>query len=113
YKTLPQLISSGEIEAKVEIIKRTALSLAPLIVGIIAFSIAVSIPRGSVGIGVITSLILIVSYYIVYTFSKKLALKTGHPLVAFTPDFVFGAVALFLYRKACEEKISVNVGARW
>ncbi len=113
YKTLPQLISSGEIEAKVEIVKRTTLSLAPLIVGIIAFSIAVSIPRGSVGIGVITSLILIVSYYIVYTFSKKLALKTGHPLVAFIPDFVFGAVALFLYRKACEEKISVNVGARW
>ncbi|WP_457755066.1 LptF/LptG family permease [Thermovibrio ammonificans] len=113
YKTLFQLLKERDKEARVAVVKRTALAFASLIVGIIGFSIAVSIPRGSIGVGVLISLLLIVLYYILYTFSKKVALKTGQPLLALLPDVVFGAAALLLYKLAVSERIRINVGARW
>jgi lipopolysaccharide export system permease protein len=113
YKTLPQLLKENSKEAQVELLKRLALSLAPLIVGIIGFSVAVSVPKGSIGFGVLVSLLLTVTYYVVYTFSKKVALKSGQPLIALAPDLIFGAAAIPLYRFAVKERIRISVGERW
>ncbi len=113
YKTLPQLLKGRGVEEKVEIVKRLSLSLAPLIVGLLAFSIAVSLPRGSIGVGIVLGLITIIGYYIIYTVSKKVAVKTGLPLVALMPDLIFGAITLPLYLRAIREKLKLEVGGRW
>ena len=113
YKTLPKLLSSDSIEAKVELFKRTGLSFAPLVVGILAFSIAVTIPRGSIGLGVLISLLIIVVYYILYTLMKKIAFKTGIVLLPLIPDLFFLIPGFFLYVQAIKEKMELRVGGRW
>jgi len=113
YKTLFQLLKAKSKESFTEIFKRLSLSLAPLIVGVLAFSIAVSVPRGGFGIGIISGLLIVVLYYVLYTLSKKFALKSGIPLLALAPDVVFGTLALIFYRKALRERIKLEVGARW
>jgi len=113
YKTLTQLIREKTPGSRVEILKRLSLSLAPLIVGLLAFSIAVSLPRGAVGTGVVLALLTIVVYYVVYTVSKKLALKTGIPLIALSPDLLFTAITIPLYIRAVREKFRLEIGGRW
>ena len=113
YKTLIQLIEDGSIESRAEIIKRLSLSLAPLIVGLLAFSVAASLPRGAVGTGVTLGLLIVVIYYVIYTVSKKLAVKTGVPILAFTPDLVFGLITVPLYLRTIKEKLQIEIGGRW
>jgi len=113
YKTLLQLLKEKSKESSTEVFKRLSLSFAPLIVGILAFSIAVSVPRGGFGIGIVSGLLIVVLYYVLYTLSKKFAAKSGIPPLALTPDLVFGALALIFYRKALKEEIKLEVGARW
>jgi len=114
YKTLFELLKDREKkESSTEIFKRLSLSLAPLIVGVLAFSIAVSVPRGGLGIGIVSGLLIVVLYYVLYTLSKKFALKAGLPPLALMPDVVFGLLALFLYKKALREEIKLEMGARW
>jgi len=113
YKTLFRLLKENNIEGKVELLKRLCLSLSPLIVGILAFSVAVSLPRGSMGVGIAFGLLLIVTYYVVYTVSKKLAIKLGNPAIALLPDIIFGILAAAGYYGAVKEKISINTGMRW
>ena len=113
YKTFSELLKIKGAEAETEILKRLSLALAPLIVGLLAFSIAVSLPRGSLGTGILSGLLIIVGYYIIYTFSKKFAVKMETPLLALTPDVIFGALALFLYRQVIKEKIRIEIGGRW
>ncbi len=113
YKNLLQLIKEGSIESRVEIVKRLSLSLAPLIVGLLAFSIAVSLPRGAIGMGVVLGLLTVVVYYVIYTVSKKIALKSGIPLVALAPDLIFTAITVPLYVRAIREKFRLETGGRW
>jgi lipopolysaccharide export system permease protein len=113
YKTLLQLLKEGGRENLTEVFKRLSLSLAPLIVGVIAFSIGVSLPRGALGLGVTLGLGLIVGYYVLYTLSKKLAVKVGAPAVALTPDLIFGGLAVVSYLFAVKEKLKLEVGSRW
>ncbi len=113
YKTLTQLFERNDLEAKVEIFKRLTLSLSPFIVGILAFAIAVLIPRGSIGVGVLISLLIIVVYYVLYTFSKKTAVKLGIPFLPLVPDVIFGVLSAYFYRQAVEEKLKLDVGGRW
>ena len=113
YKTLFQLIKDRSVEGKTELLKRVCLSLSPLIVGILAFSVAVSLPRGSMGAGIAFGLLLIVVYYVIYTVSKKLAVKMGAPSVALLPDVLFGILSAAGYYGAVKEKISFNTGLRW
>jgi lipopolysaccharide export system permease protein len=113
YKDMFQLLSMRGTEAKVELVKRAGLSLAPVIVGILAFSIAVLIPRGSVGTGILLSLGIIVTYYIIYTFSKKVALRTGVVLLPVLPDLFFFVLAVYTYRRALSERIQLDIGGRW
>ncbi len=113
YKTLWQLLKSRNREEKIELVKRLGLSFAPLIVGLLAFSLGWVLPRGAVGTGVLLSLGMIVLYYVLYTLSKKLAMKTGNFLLPLVPDFVFGLAAVYLYRRVIEERIKFSVGGRW
>jgi len=113
YKDLFQLLSMDGKEPKVELIKRAGLAFAPVIVGILAFSIAVLIPRGSLGIGVVLSLGIIVSYYVLYTFSKKVALKSGIVFLPLLPDVLFLLATVYLYRQAIRETLRFDVGVRW
>ncbi|GEM_PF-928856 len=113
YKTLPELLKKGGIEAETEVLKRFSLALAPLIVGTLAFSIAVSLPRNSLGTGILLGLLIIVSYYLIYTFSKKFALKLGIPLLAISPDLIFGALSILSYRWAIKEKVKLELRGRW
>ena len=113
YKTLPQLLKEKDVESKTELLKRLCLSLSPLIVGVLAFSIAVSLPRGAMGMGITAGLLMVVIYYVIYTVSKKVAIKSGIPAVALTPDLIFGVLSLLSYYLAVKEKLSLNTGARW
>ena len=113
YKTLFQLIRDKDVEGRTELLKRVCLSLSPLIVGILAFSVAVSLPRGSMGVGIAFGLLLIVFYYILYTVSKKIAVKLGNPALALLPDIIFGALSAAGYYGAIKEKLSINTGTRW
>jgi len=104
YKDLVQLMKAGTSSSKVEIFKRLTLSLTPLIMGILAFSIGILVPRGSVGLALVISLIIIILYYIGYTVLKKLAASTGfYPLPIFLDVFFFG-VSLFMYRMGLREQ---------
>ncbi len=113
YKTLFQLIRDNSVEGRTELLKRVCLSLSPLIVGILAFSVAVSLPRGSMGTGIAFGLLLIVLYYILYTVSKKVAVKLGNPALSLLPDIIFGALSAVGYYGAIKEKLSINTGTRW
>lgn len=113
YKTMLQLLREKSKGSSTELLKRLCLSLSPFIVGILAFSVAVSLPRGSMGTGIVFGLILVVLYYVIYTISKKLSLKMGIPLIALTPDLLFGLIAAAGYYLASKEKLSLNTGARW
>ena len=113
YKTLFQLLRKKGLEAKVEIFKRLTVSLSPFIVGILAFSIAVLIPRGSVGVGVLISLLIIVTYYVLYTVAKKTAIKVGIPVLPLIPDVLFGILAAYFYKQAIDEKLKLDIGGRW
>ena len=113
YKTLTSLISTPSIEAKVEIFKRISLALAPLILGVLAFSFGVSLPRGSLGVGILVAVFSIVVFYVLYTFSEKMAYKNGIPLLSLLPDFIFLVFTAFLYNQAIKEKVRLNIGGRW
>jgi len=113
YKTLTQLLELGNPESYTEILKRLCLSLSPLIVGVFAFSVAVSLPRGAFGTGISFGLLTVVTYYVVYTFSKKLAFSSGIPYVALLPDAIFGALSLASYYLAVKEKLNLYTGVRW
>jgi lipopolysaccharide export system permease protein len=113
YKDLFQLLSMDGKEPKVELVKRAGLAFAPVIVGVLAFSIATLIPRGSLGTGVVLSLVIIVTYYILYTLSKKIALKSGLVFLPLLPDVLFLAVTAYLYRQAVKETLRLDIGGRW
>ena len=113
YRNMFQLFEHFDLDSKVEFFKRLTLSLSPFIVGIVAFSVAVVVPRGSVGGGVLIALVIIIVYYILYTFSKKFALKLGLPVLTLMPDVVFGSLAYYLYNQALREKIRLEFGGRW
>lgn len=113
YKTLFQLLKERDVESKTELLKRLCLSLSPLIVGILAFSVAVSLPRGALGFGITAGLLMVVVYYVIYTIAKKTAVKAGIPAVALTPDVIFGIIAAVAYHMAAKEKLSLYTGSRW
>lgn len=113
YKTIFQLIKEHNTASRIELLKRLCLAVSPLIVGILAFSIAVSLPRGSVGTGIVAGLLLIISYYIVYTVSKKIAANLQIPIIALIPNILFGILSLVGYYLAIREKLPLNTGARW
>jgi LPS export ABC transporter permease LptF len=113
YKTLAQLLKMKDSESQTEILKRFCLSLSPLIVGVFAFSVAVSLPRGSMGMGISVGLLTVVSYYVIYTFSKKFAFSSGIPPLALLPDLVFGVLAAVFYYLAVKEKLNFYAGMRW
>jgi len=113
YKNLLQLIKSKSLEAKVEIYKRLALSFAPIIVGLVAFSIAILLPRGSYSAGIILGVATIVGYYVLYTFFKKTALKTGLSALPLLTDIIFSAIGLILIKITLKEKPLSKTGARW
>ncbi len=113
YKTLFQLLKERDVESKTELLKRFCLSLSPLIVGILAFSVAVSLPRGALGTGIALGLLMVVIYYVIYTVSKKLAVKTGTPAIALLPDLLFGVLAAVGYYLSVREKLSLYTGSRW
>ncbi|RUM90969.1 MAG: permease [Thermovibrio sp.] len=113
YKTLSQLLKKRDSESLTEILKRLSLSLSSLIVGILIFSVSVSLPRGAYGMGIIISLTVIVLYYVLYVFSKKLALSSNFPPLTLLPDLVFGVLSSIFYYLAVKEKIRIYAGTRW
>ncbi len=113
YQTLSQLLKEKNVESQTEILKRLCLSLSPLIVGILIFSIAVSLPRGAFGTGISLTLLTIVIYYVLYTFSKRLAFGLKLPEIALLPDILFGALSGLLYYLSIKEKLKIHTGARW
>jgi len=115
YKTLFQLLREKSTESISELFKRLSLSFAPLIMGILAFSVGVSLPRGAVGLSVVSGLLMIVAYYVLYTFSKKMAVKLSFPPLALLPDAVFLLIALPAYILAVKERLKIEeiAGKRW
>ncbi len=104
YKNLFQLIETGTLSSKVEIFKRLTLSLTPVIMGILAFSIGIIVPRGSVGLALVVSLLVIISYYIGYTALKKLAVSISFAPLPLLLDLIYLAASLFLYREGLVER---------
>ena len=113
YKALNELIERWNKRDRAEFFKRLTLSLAPLIVGLFAFSIAVTVPRGSVGTGILLGLVIIIGYYVLFTFLRKVAQSSGPVFLPIFVDLFFGIGALTLYRWAIKEKY-LNFGSgRW
>ncbi len=113
YKTLRELISKGTVDAKLEMSKRLTMALSPLIMGIIAFSLGIMLPKGSTSSGVLLSLIFSITYYVVYVFSKKIAANSNIFLLPLADDIIFGLIALFLYVKSIKGQAMQGLGNRW
>ncbi|OMH41320.1 LptF/LptG family permease [Desulfurobacterium indicum] len=103
YLNLIQLIRRWNLEDKVEFFKRLAISLTPLIMGLLAFTIAASMPKGSIGTAVLLGLFMIVVYYVLYTVAKKLAMKSGFFALPLVVDFVFVVLFFVFYRRVMSE----------
>jgi len=103
YKDLFQLLSSNDISSRVEVFKRLTLSITPLIMGMLAFAIGIVVPRGSIGLALTVSLAVILSYYVGYTVSKKLAQSLRFSPLPLSVDILFCALAYTLYRAGLKE----------
>ncbi|MEO2068935.1 MAG: LptF/LptG family permease [Desulfurobacteriaceae bacterium] len=113
YKTLPVLMSSKSLKAKVELFKRLGLAVVPFFMGILAFSVSLLIPRGSLGLGIVAGLLIMVIYYILYTVAEKIALQTGFFLLLLLPDVLLLVFGIFLYSFVVKERGKLSVGGRW
>ena len=113
YKTLDKLLSRWTLKDRVEFFKRLTLTFSPAIMGLFAFSIAVMIPRGSVGTGILIGLIVIVSYYVLFTFLRKTAQSSGLAFLPVSVDMLYLLTAFLFYKRAINENY-FNMGmGRW
>ncbi|WP_456484558.1 LptF/LptG family permease [Desulfurobacterium sp.] len=103
YLNMFALLNRWHFDDKVEFFKRLSIALTPLIMGLLSFTIAASIPRGSIGTAVLLGLFMIVSYYVLYTVAKKVAIKSGLFALPLAVDFIFAFMFFVFHRRVISE----------
>ena len=90
----------------VELHKRFALPLAPLVFALVGVPLGIRSQRSGKGGGFATALAIFMAYYICATFAETLALESAFPIVAtlWAPNLLFLSAGLLLLRQAAEER---------
>jgi lipopolysaccharide export system permease protein len=90
----------------VELHKRFALPLAPLVFALVGVPLGIRSQRSGKGGGFATALAIFMAYYICATFSETLALESAFPIVAtlWAPNLLFLSAGLLLLRQAAKER---------
>lgn len=90
----------------VELHKRFALPLAPLVFALVGVPLGIRSQRSGKGGGFATALAIFMGYYICATFAETLALESGFPIVVtlWAPNLLFLSAGLLLLRQAAKER---------
>ena len=90
----------------VELHKRFALPLAPLVFALVGVPLGIRSQRSGKGGGFATALAIFMAYYICATFAETLALESAFPIVAtlWAPNLLFLSAGLLLLRQAAKER---------
>ncbi len=90
---------------KVELLKRTSMPFSSFILTLIAVAIAAKKRRGGIGINLALGIGLAFIYIFFMKISEVLGAVAGaHPLfLVWLPNFIFGILALYLYRNASKK----------
>lgn len=90
----------------VELHKRFALPLAPLVFALVGVPLGIRSHRSGKGGGFATALAIFMGYYICATFAETLALESAFPIVAtlWAPNLLFLSAGLLLLRQAAKER---------
>lgn len=90
----------------VELHKRFALPLAPLVFALVGVPLGIRSQRSGKGGGFATALAIFMAYYICATFAETLALESGFPIVPtlWAPNLLFFSAGLLLLRQAAKER---------
>lgn len=90
----------------VELHKRFALPLAPLVFALVGVPLGIRSQRSGKGGGFATALAIFMAYYICATFAETLALESAFPIVAtlWAPNLLFLSAGLLLLRQAARER---------
>lgn len=90
----------------VELHKRFALPLAPLVFALVGVPLGIRSHRSGKGGGFATALAIFMAYYICATFAETLALESAFPIVAtlWAPNLLFLSAGLLLLRQAAKER---------
>ncbi len=90
----------------VELHKRFALPLAPLVFALVGVPLGIRNQRSGKGGGFATALGVFMAYYICATFAETLALERGLPpwLVLWLPNLLFLGAGLALLKRAASER---------
>jgi lipopolysaccharide export system permease protein len=91
---------------RVELHKRFALPLAPLVFALVGVPLGIRTQRSGKGGGFATALAIFMAYYICATFGETLALESGFPPLAtlWAPNLLFFLAGLALLRRAARER---------
>ena len=90
----------------VELHKRFALPLAPLVFALVGVPLGIRSQRSGKGGGFATALVIFMAYYICATFAETLALESGFPPLPtlWAPNLLFLTAGLLLLRQAAKER---------
>lgn len=90
----------------VELHKRFALPLAPLVFALVGVPLGIRSQRSGKGGGFATALMIFMAYYICATFAETLALESGFPPLPtlWAPNLLFLTAGLLLLRQAAKER---------
>lgn len=111
---LPELLAKlqntpdepGKQALLVELHKRFALPLAPLVFALVGVPLGIRNQRSGKGTGFATALAVFMGYYICSTFAETLALERGLPpwLTLWVPNLLFLVAGLVLLKRAAGER---------
>ena len=99
----------------VELHKRFALPLAPIVFALVGVPLGIRSQRSGKGGGFAIALAIFMAYYICATFAETLALESGFPplLTLWAPNLLFLTAGLVLLQRAARERSFPGLDRLW
>lgn len=99
----------------VELHKRFALPLAPIVFALVGVPLGIRSQRSGKGGGFAIALAIFMAYYICATFAETLALESGFPplLTLWAPNLLFLTAGLVLLQRAARERSFPGLDQLW
>lgn len=99
----------------VELHKRFALPLAPIVFALVGVPLGIRSQRSAKGGGFAIALAIFMAYYICATFAETLALESGFPplLTLWAPNLLFLTAGLVLLQRAARERSFPGLDQLW